>query len=264
MLEGKEPLIYHIIRARKRQVARITDTILDCNGAAQTTTTILRTFTDYMRRKQNPIPVDCNRIRRLVGHVNNTLPQEANNALHAPITMDELLHLVKKIKPNKAPGRDGISQDFSKYTWETIQQGMLEIVNQMYVGGMLTDKQTHGLLVSIPKKPKPSRPEDYRPLTLLNADMKLMTRIIANPLSPWLTTLLSPHQYCGIYWENIYQAVTAVRDAIAHAELMRTQLCLLSLDFTEAFDNTSQAYFIHNTANTLFQLTISTTYPRSI
>jgi hypothetical protein len=129
---------------------------------------------------------------------------------------------------------------------------------------MLTDKQTHGLLVSIPKKPKPSRPEDYRPLTLLNADMKLMTRIIANPLSPWLTTLLSPHQYCGIYWENIYQAVTAVRDAIAHAELMRTQLCLLSLDFTEAFDNTSQAYFIHNTANTLFQLTISTTYPRSI
>jgi len=68
---------------------------------------------------------------------------------------------------------------------------MLEIVNQMYIEGKITDKPTHGLIVCIPKKPKPTRPEDYRPPTLLSVDIKLLTRVIANRLSPWLTTLLT-------------------------------------------------------------------------
>jgi len=40
----------------------------------------------------------------------------------------------------------------------------------MYVEGNITDKQKHGMIVWTPKKPKPIHPEDYRPLTLLNAD----------------------------------------------------------------------------------------------
>jgi hypothetical protein len=65
---------------------------------------------------------------------------------------------------------------------------MLEMVNQLYTDGNITDKQTQGLIVCIPKTPKPIQPTDYRPLTLLNSDTKLLTRVIANRLSPRIST----------------------------------------------------------------------------
>jgi hypothetical protein len=39
-----------------------------------------------------------------------------------------------------------------------------------------------------------------------------------------------------------YKAMAAVREAIAHAEVKSTPLCILSLDFQEAFDNISHTY----------------------
>ena len=86
------------------------------------------------------------------------------------------------------------------------------------------------------------RPEDFRHLTLLNADLKLLSRILANRIRPWLATLLHPSQHCGIQGHNIFQAIAGVREAIAYTECTRSSICVLSLDFKEAFDNISNDY----------------------
>jgi hypothetical protein len=59
--------------------------------------------------------------------------------------------------------------------WATIKDDLLEIVNHVYIDGKISDNQKHGLIVCVPKKPRPIRTEDFRHLTLLNADLKLMT-----------------------------------------------------------------------------------------
>jgi len=63
-----------------------------------------------------------------------------------------------------------------------------------------------------------TRPEDFRPLTVLNADFKLLVRIIANRKRPWINDL-HPSQHCGVQDNNILGAISAIRDTIAHAEL---------------------------------------------
>lgn len=45
------------------------------------------------------------------------------------------------------------------------------------------------------KKFDPLSPEVYRPLTLLNADYKLLTRNIENRLRPWMEDILHHIQY---------------------------------------------------------------------
>ena len=60
----------------------------------------------------------------------------------------------------------------------------------MYIDGIITDQQKHGILLCIPKNSDPERIEDYRPLTLLNSDYKLLTRIIANIMRPWMTDII--------------------------------------------------------------------------
>ena len=60
-------------------------------------------------------------------------------ALDAPIMIDEL-RAMKKWKPNKAPGSDGVSQDFFTFTWDLIKHDMLTTVNQIYVEGKMTNR----------------------------------------------------------------------------------------------------------------------------
>ena len=58
--------------------------------------------------------------------------------------------------------------------------------------------EKHGIIVCLKKIPRPTQPEDYRPLTLLNADFKLLARFIANRIRSWINDLLHPSQHCGV------------------------------------------------------------------
>jgi len=115
-------------------------------------------------------------------------------------------------------------------------------MNSMYSKEPLMAHQVRGLMVCIPKKPNPTRITDYRPLTLLNSDYKILARVIANRLKPIIREFISPQQYCDIQGTSIFDAVAAIRDVIAYAETSHNPLCVISLDFQAAFDRISHHY----------------------
>jgi hypothetical protein len=79
-------------------------------------------------------------------------------------------------------------------------------------------------------------------MTLLNADFKIMARIISNTLPPWLADLLQPSHHCGVQGNTVLDAIAAVREVVAYAETTKNALCIPSLDFKAAFDNISHKY----------------------
>jgi hypothetical protein len=76
-----------------------------------------------------------------------------------------------------------------------VHPDILDVINDMYVGNSTADSQKHGLLVCLPKKGKAVTVDDYRPLTLLNADFKILARVIAQRMRPWIPDFLSPVQH---------------------------------------------------------------------
>jgi len=76
----------------------------------------------------------------------------------------------------------------------------------------------------------------------MHTDYKLFTRIIANRLRPWLAGILQPRQHCGLPGNTVFDAVATVRDAVACAEAAGISLCVLTIDFKEAFDKISHSY----------------------
>jgi len=48
----------------------------------------------------------------------------------------------------------------------------------------ISAQQKHGVIVCLPKSSDPTTPADFRPITLLNTDCKIMARIIAYQLCP--------------------------------------------------------------------------------
>jgi hypothetical protein len=192
-----------------------------------------------MKEKYSTIQADNKNISELTKHIRNKIHREANDAMEAPILMGELKTAVKMGKSHKAPGCDGINTDYFKITWDATKTDLLCILNEMFTDGKITDAQKKGLQVRVPKIPNPHGLHNHRPLTLLNADYKLMTRIIGNRMQPWLVTTLSPSQYFGMRGRTIFEALATMRDATANAQHSKPPLCIVTLDFKAACNRRS-------------------------
>jgi hypothetical protein len=170
------------------------------------------------------------------------LPETWKITLDRPLTTNELDRAIHKGGGKKAPGRDGISNDFFKTNLEGLKEGMLEIFNQMLIEQKLTELQQRGVIVCIPKSVKAVALDDFRPITLLNSDYKILARIVEGRIRPALVELLHASQYCSVPGKSIFDAVASVRDAVTYGEMANTPLCVLSLDFKEAIDKISHKY----------------------
>jgi hypothetical protein len=235
--------LFHLIRRRTRQERRTVTRIADLDGTHyEDTGEITRVFQRYLCAKYAPIVADHRAIRTLLGVHHRRLVPGGSEALRAPITMDELRLVLCTSRRDTAPGKDGIGLSFFKQTWDSLGGDLLVIFNQMFSERKVTAGQKEGVIVCIPKKARPLYPQDYRPITLLNTDYKTLARLIANRLSPVLGEILHPGQHCGVRGKTIFDAAGTVRDVIAYAEVTRKPICVVSLDFTEAFDRLSHDY----------------------
>jgi hypothetical protein len=92
----------------------------------------------------------------------------------------------------------------------------------MFLMQTIVQGQKQGTIVCIPKQQHPETPEDFRPITLLNVEYKLLARILATRFAPVLEDFVSPFQYCGVPGNTIMDAVSIIRDVIAYAETTNT------------------------------------------
>jgi hypothetical protein len=115
--------------------------------------------------------------------------------LEQPITAEELNAVLKSGGPNKASRADGISRELYIRLWDTMNEDMLGVMNQMYIHKSLTRRHQHGIIDSLPKDKGDITPAGYRPITLKNTDYKLVARIMARHLTPVLQEQITSSQY---------------------------------------------------------------------
>jgi len=196
----------------------------------------------YLSSKYGTIISDTVSYEKITSGITPTIPNEAKSELEKEITLMELQEAVKRGKNNKARGPNGICHEYYKTMWDEGKDDLRDTMNSMFKDGAVTKDQKHGHIVCIPKTQHPTSPEHYRPLTILNTDYKILTRIIAQRLRIWMEDILHVNQYGGRKGNTIYDTAAAVRDIIAFTEINNTSLCLLSIDFKDAFDNISHEY----------------------
>jgi hypothetical protein len=131
---------------------------------------------------------------------------------------------------------DGLVREFYARNWNILRADMSDILNQMFWEGKIIKNQKHGVIICLRGG---NTPQEYRPITLLNTDYKILARMIAQCLRPALEDRLTSTQYCGVPGNSILDAATTIR---ACAENKRIPMCVLSFDFRNAFGRIAHEY----------------------
>ena len=81
---------------------------------------------------------------------------------------------------NKTPGVDGLPVEFYLENWTLISDDLVILYNTILNNGWLGDSQRKGIIILIPKTDgEILRITDFRPISLLCVDYKILAKIIA-------------------------------------------------------------------------------------
>jgi hypothetical protein len=235
--------LYHLLQHKRRQETRHVPEVCDQQGRVHSEdVAICSSFAEYFSRQYGPIPSESESTECLIKDLQEEGPLPDVEPFDTPITDSELMAAVKKGARKKAPGHDGLSLEFYESNWDLIQEELLELMNIMLRDRNVTSAQKHGIIVCLPKRSPATTHADYRPITLLTTEYKLLARIMAARLQQHFKDGLGRMQYCGLSGKTMHDVLTQIRDVMALSEHTARPMCLVSLDFDRAFDRVAHTY----------------------
>lgn len=115
--------------------------------------------------------------------------------LNRDISLEELEFTLKEMNKGKAPGCDGIPPEFYKKFWGILGPNMLQSFLYSFDSGILSPNQRRGIISLIPNKGKDKvNIWNWRPISMLNADFKILAKALARCLSSVIPSLINPNQ----------------------------------------------------------------------
>jgi hypothetical protein len=184
----------------------------------------------------------------LDGDINiKKLSDDEKEELDDDVTMDEIAAAVKDLATDKSPGSDGITPEFYVHFWPKINIYVTDSINHAITTQKLSIDQRRGILTLIPKKDKDVRYiKNWRPLSLLNTDYKLLAKILATRLQKVLDSIISLDQSGCIKGRSTFTNIRSTVDIINYANENHLPGILAFIDFEKAFD-TVNWNFIYRT-----------------
>ena len=171
------------------------------------------------------------------------LPYTDRQSCEDLLSASELESALKRMENNKSPGIDGLTSNFYKHFWPTIGQELTQVFNYCFHHGTLTPTQRRGVITLIFKKGDRTRLKNWRPITLLTTDYKILTKALATRLTQVLPSIINSDQTACIPGRTINDNLSLIRDVIAFANETQTPLALISIDQLKAFDRVSHSLF---------------------
>jgi ribonuclease HI/exonuclease III len=185
-----------------------------------------------------------------------TLSNPETSALSRPLTegqTEKALHLSKN---GSATGMDGCPYEL----WKALQK-KFELASRAdkpgfdiikVITNVLTDIQQHGVdpetdfalgwMCPIYKKKDPTEISNYRPITLLNTDYKILTKILAIQLMDHIETLIHKDQAGFIPNRSIFDHIRMANAIINYAEVVEENGAIVALDQEKAYDKIRHDY----------------------
>lgn len=139
----------------------------------------------------------------------------------ASITLKEIEEAINTLKANKSPGTDGLSSEFYKLFSCSIAPFLLKVYEESIEKTLLPATLCQGLITLIPKLNKdPLLIDNWRPITLLNNDYKIIALVLAKRLKSVLHSIIDETQSGFMQKRHISNNIRLVLDVLDYSDLI--------------------------------------------
>lgn len=224
--EGEKPTSYFF---QAMKVGRSAEMIPGLRGAGGLVTGVQQMlgiaeayYTDLFSMR----PCDLEAQEACLSFLEARLSEEEVRGLEAPLTSEEVLGALSSMRDERAPGSDGLPKELYRGFWDVLGQDLVDVHRAILERGALSPSMRKGTVALLFKAGE--RCElNWRPLTLLNCDYKVLSKVATVRLKKVMASIVSPDQVCGVPGCSISWNLMAVRDVLDWVKDRRMPLALV-------------------------------------
>ncbi|GJT09442.1 putative RNA-directed DNA polymerase, eukaryota, reverse transcriptase zinc-binding domain protein [Tanacetum coccineum] len=194
------------------------------------------TFMEHFRNKFShgeTISV-CHRNHRFKS-VNETQSIE----LTRPLSLVELKIAVWSCGNDKALGPDGFTFSLLKRYWDTFEQDIFHYVSEFFNTCFIPSGCNSSFITLIPKVTNLMNVRDYRPISLIGIQYKIIAKVMGLRLAKVVDSVVSMEQSSFIKGRQILDGPLMVNEILELYKKKKKKVMIFIVDFEKAFDSLS-------------------------
>ena len=161
------------------------------------------------------------------------------------VTDTECSEAIGNMKLNKSPGLDGLTVEFYRAFWGKLKIVLTDIYNKSYNEALMSYSQRSSILSLLFKKGDPLCLDNYRPISLLNVDLKLISHVLAQRLKKVLPKIINVDQTGYVKNRFVGFNLRQIQDIIDYADIYKIEGAIIFVDFTKAFDSLERNFMLN-------------------
>ena len=159
------------------------------------------------------------------------------------VTECEVRSALKQVGLNKSPELDGLPYEVYLRMSHMFFPILTDVFNHWFAQGAIPGSITKGVIILLKKEGRHVRGEldDYRPITLLNTELMILARVLANRLQLVISDLIGPERNYGVKGRSNRDNLHLVRQILEAIE-DDTEAALINLDQSKTFDRVDHRF----------------------
>jgi hypothetical protein len=127
--------------------------------------------------------------------LSNLIQQHCLQSIAAPFTKEDRDLVVAKMPSDKAPGPEGFNGLFLKKCWHIIKEDIYQLCFDFFEKIIDMQSINTSFITLVPKVNNPAGMNDFKPISLINCVIKIITKLLGNRLQSVVIPLVNRNLY---------------------------------------------------------------------